>query len=97
MQKLPEISDWKKGRRMRKKKGPPDQRRKLTLFEQWPANWQHLHLPTASGSQRGRFKAPRWANLSLVAPVFVKSMPKYKNYELKHWTWTNFQKRLTHC
>ena len=74
-----------------KKKEPPDKRRKLILFQQWPANWQHLHLPITSGSQRGRSKAPRWANLSLVALVSVNSMPKYKsyemdlsNYELKH-------------
>ena len=61
MQKLPEGSDWKKGRRMCK--GTPDKRKKLILFQQWPANWQHLILPTASGSQRGCYKAPRWANL----------------------------------
>ena len=32
MQKLPEASDRKEGRRMVKKKGPPDKRRKLVLF-----------------------------------------------------------------
>ena len=33
MQKLPEVSDRKKGRRMRKEKGPPDKRRRLILFQ----------------------------------------------------------------
>ena len=47
MQKLPEAPDRKKGRRMRKEKGPIDKRRKLILFQQWPAGWQHLNLPTA--------------------------------------------------
>ncbi len=28
-----------------------------------------------------RTKAPRWANLSLVAAVSVNSMPKYKKYQ----------------
>ena len=39
MQKLPEASDMKKGRRMRKEK-----RWKLILFQQWPAEWQHLAI-----------------------------------------------------
>ena len=34
MQKLPEASDRKKGRRMHKEKGPPDERRKIILFQQ---------------------------------------------------------------
>ena len=34
MQKLPEVSDSKKERRMRKEKGtPPDKRRRLILFQ----------------------------------------------------------------
>ena len=42
MQKLPEASDRKKGRRMRKEKGPPDKKEEDHA----------LNLPTASGSQR---------------------------------------------
>ena len=82
MQKLPEASDRKKGRRMLKRKGTSDKRRKIILFQQCPANWQHLNLPTASGSQRGCSKVPCWANLSLVALVSVNSMPKYKSYKM---------------
>ena len=33
MQKLPEVSDRKKGRRMREKKGPSDRGSRLTLFQ----------------------------------------------------------------
>ena len=41
MQKLPEASNRKKGDACVKKKGPPDKRRKLILFQQWPAEWKH--------------------------------------------------------
>ena len=42
MQKLQEASDKKKGWCMSNKMGTPDKRRKLILFQQWPAEWQHL-------------------------------------------------------
>ena len=95
MQKLPEVSDRKKGRRMRKENGPhslssSDQRGDNTLV--------------TSGTPRVRLWTTRWLVLSLVALVSVNNMLKYKsyemdlsNYKLKHWTWTNSQKRLTPC
>ena len=33
MQKLLEVSDRRKGRRMRKEKGPPDKKRRLIFFQ----------------------------------------------------------------
>ena len=37
MQKLPEASDGKRGDAYVKKRDFPDKRRKLILFQQWPA------------------------------------------------------------
>ena len=56
MQKRPEASDRKKGLRMRKEKGPPDKRKMLILFQQWPAGWQYLNLPAASEANVGALR-----------------------------------------
>ena len=78
MPKLPEASDRKKWRRMRKEKGASQQKGGSSWpFQQWPAKWRHLNLRAASGSKHGLSKAPRCANLSLVAGVSVSSIPKY--------------------
>ena len=43
MQKLPEASDRKKGRRMRKEKGTSRQKEEAHFsFQQWSAKWQHF-------------------------------------------------------
>ena len=42
MQKLPEAPEWKMGDAYVKKRDRPDKRRNLTLFQQWPAEYQHL-------------------------------------------------------
>ena len=42
MQKLPDASDRKKGDACAKKKDRPDTRRNQTLFQQGPAECQHL-------------------------------------------------------
>ena len=102
MQKLPEVSDRKKGRRMRKEKGPLDKRRTVPLFQAVTSGSDNTLL--TSGTPRARLWTTRWLVLSLVALVSVNNIPKYKSYEkdlsnnkLKHWTWTNSQKRLTPC
>ena len=44
MQKLPEIPEKKRGYTSAKKRNSPDKRKNLILFQQWPAEWQHLNL-----------------------------------------------------
>ena len=39
MQKLPEAPDRKRSNACAKKKNRPDNRKNLTLFQQWPAEW----------------------------------------------------------
>ena len=102
MQKLPEVSNEKKGRRMRKEKGTSRQKEETHYLSASDQRCDDTLL--TSGTPRFRLWATRWLVLSLVALVSVNSMPKYKsyemdllNYELKHWTWTNSQKRLKHC
>ena len=74
MQKLPEASDRKK--EWHKEKGNPDKRRKIILFQQWPAEWQHLANEWRMSLIR--FWTMHWLALSLVAAVSVNSTPKYK-------------------
>ena len=72
MQKLPEVSDKKKGPRMRKEKGDlPTRGAGWFSFRQWPANWQHL-------ADWWQAWTRRWLVLSPVAALSVNSMPKYK-------------------
>ena len=97
MQKLPEVSDRKKGWRMRREKGTSRQKEEahsLSASDQWSNN-----ILLTSGMPRFPLWMTRWLVLSLVVLVSVNSMPKYKsykmdlsNYKLKHWTWTNSQK-----
>ena len=61
-----------------KKKGPPNKRRKHSLFQQWPVELQHLNLPAASEANAAALRRHVGLNLSLVAAVSVNSMPKYK-------------------
>ena len=44
MQKLPEASDRKRGDACAKKRSRPDKKGGIWLFQQWPAEWQHLDL-----------------------------------------------------
>ena len=44
MQKLPEAPDRKKGDACAMKRNRPGKRKNLVLFQQWPAEWQHLNL-----------------------------------------------------
>ena len=70
MQKLPEASDRKKGRRMHKEKGTTRQK-------------EENHFLFSNDRQvvvtlRVRHWTTRWLVFSLVAPVSVNSLPKYK-------------------
>ena len=90
MQKLPNVSDKKKGRRMGKEKGTSRQKEEAhSLFS---SDRQSENTLRTSGTSRVRLLTTRWLVLSLVALVSVNSMPKYKGYEIKHWTWTNTTK-----
>ena len=102
MQKLPEVSDRKKGRRMHKEKGSSRQKEEAHSFSASDQRTDNTFL--TSGTSCVRLWTTRRLVLSIVALVSVNNMPKYKSYEmdllnyvLKHWTWTNSQKRRTHC
>ena len=77
MQKLPDAFDRKKRWRMRKKKGPPEKRRKLILFQAVTDEVTH-HLANWWKTPRIRLWTKRWLVLSLVAALSINSMPKYK-------------------
>ena len=80
MQKLPEASDRKKGRRMRKEKGTSRQKKEAhSLFS---SDRRSDNTLLTSGTPRVRLWTTCWLVLSLVALVLVNSMPKYKSYEM---------------
>ena len=82
MQKLPEAYERKRGDACAKRKRDrPDKRRKLILFQQWPAEWQHLNLLYCWWKVTWPLESTTLANLSLVAADSVNSMPKYKKYQ----------------
>ena len=83
MQKIPEISDRKKGRRMRKDKGISWQKEEahpLSVSDQRSDN-----TLLTSGTLRVRLWTTRRLVLSIVALVSVNSMLKYKSYEMDPW------------
>ena len=80
MQKLPEVSDRKKGQRLRKEKGTSRQKEEAHSFSA-SDQWSDSTLLT-SGTTRIRLWTLRWLVLSIVALVSVNSMPKYKSYEM---------------
>ena len=102
MQKLPEVSDMKKGRRMRKEKGDlPTEGAGPFFFRQWPANWQH---PCLAGDRHHANVFGRGVGYSFhpVATLSVNSMPKYKkatkwNNELKQLDFDKLPKATNHC
>ena len=101
MQKLPEASDRKRGDACVKKKGPPDKRRKLILFS---AVTGEVITPCklvgdATRSSLDDALASPFTSSSPSRLTVYQNIRSYEmdlsNYELKHWTWTNSQKRLT--
>ena len=93
MQKLPEVSDRKKERRMHKEKGTSRQEEKVHSLSGSDCRSENTLLNWWK-TPRIRFWTKRWLVLSLVAVLSVNSILKW-NYELKQWTSTNLQKRLT--
>ena len=81
MQKLPEASDRKKGRHMRKEKGTSQQKEEAHSLSAVTGGVTTSKPPGCKWSQHGHSKVPRWANLSWVAAVSVNSMPKYKKLQ----------------
>ena len=80
MQKLPEVSDRKKRRRMRKEKGTSRQKEEAHSLS--GSDQQSDNILLTSGTPRVRLWTTRWLVFPLVALVSVNNMPKYKSYEM---------------
>ena len=75
----------KRGDACVKKKGPPDKRGKLILFQQWPAEWQHLPLVAAvSVNSMPKYKKLRNGPIELRTKTLdLGKLPKVTNTLLK--------------
>ena len=78
MQKLPEASDKKKGRRIRKENGTSRQKEEAHSFSD--SDQRSANTLLTAGTPRVRLWTTRWLVLSLVALV-------YQNIKATKWTY----------